>query len=60
MTDKEYQDKKRECWENIKFALRAPNTDRKTFDFIFDRAYALGKQDASVHTINGDVTINFD
>lgn len=50
MTDKEYQDKKRECWENIKFALRAPNTDRKTFDFIFDRAYALGKQEIKQET----------
>lgn len=48
MTDKEYQDKKRECWENIKFALRAPNTDRKTFDFIFDRVYALGKQTEAI------------
>lgn len=45
MNNQEYEQKKRECWENIKFALRAPNTDRKTFDFIFDRAYALGKQE---------------
>lgn len=45
MTSKEYNNKKRECWEKVKFAFRAPNTDRKTFDFIFDRAYALGKQE---------------
>lgn len=48
MTQQEYEQKKRECWENIKFALRAPNTDRKTFDFIFDRAYALGKQTEAI------------
>lgn len=42
MPDKEYQDKKRECWENFKFARRPLNTDKKVFDYIFDRAYALG------------------
>lgn len=44
----EYKHKKRECWENFKFALRAPNTYRKIFDFIFDRAYALGKQTVTI------------
>lgn len=43
MTQQEYEKQKRECWEKVKFAFRAPNTYRKTFDFIFDRAYALGK-----------------
>lgn len=44
MNNKEYEQKKRECWEKVKFALHTPNTDRPVFDFIFDRAYALGKQ----------------
>ncbi len=48
MTQTEYEQKKQECWENFKFALRAPNTDRKTFDYIFDRAYALGRDAESI------------
>lgn len=45
MTSEEYNNKKRECWEKVKFAFSAPNTDRKTFGFIFDRAYSLGRQE---------------
>lgn len=45
MTNQEYEQKKRECWENFKFARRPLNTDKKVFDYIFDRAYALGKQE---------------
>lgn len=44
MTPSEYEQKKRECWEHVKFALRASNTDRKVFDFIFDQAYTIGSQ----------------
>lgn len=44
----EYKHKKRECWENFKFARRLLNTDNKIFDFIFDRAYALGKQTVTI------------
>lgn len=45
MTDKEYENKKRECWEEYcqlppKYVIPAPH-----FEFIFDRAYALGKQE---------------
>ena len=45
MTGIEYEQKKAECWENFKFARRPLNTDKKIFDFIFDRAYTLGKQE---------------
>ena len=45
MTQQEYKQKKRECWENFKFDRRPLNTDKKIFDFIFDRAYTLGKQE---------------
>ncbi len=48
MNNQDYEQKKRECWENVKFALRAPNTAREVFEFIFDRAYALGKQTETI------------
>ena len=48
MNKQDYEQKKRECWENVKFAFSAPNTDRKTFDFIFDRAYALGREKETI------------
>lgn len=54
MDNQEYEQKKRECWEKVKFALHSPNTDRQVFNFIFDRAYALGKQEKDADT----VTIN--
>ena len=60
MNKQDYEQKKRECWENVKFAFSAPNTDREAFDFIFDRAYALGKQekDAEDTTAEDNVTIS--
>lgn len=48
MTQQEYEQKKHECWEHIKFALPAPNTYRKIFDIIFDRAYTLSKQTKTI------------
>ena len=51
MTDKEYQDKKRECWEefkrtNLDGEVRWQPVDRyDVFCAAFDRAYALGKQE---------------
>ncbi len=47
MTQQDYEQKKRECWENFKFARRPLNTDKKVFDYIFDRAYALGEQETA-------------
>lgn len=40
MTNQEYEQKKRECWEE--FTTISPLY--KSFSFVFDRAYALGKQ----------------
>lgn len=60
MTTEEYEQKKRECWGEYVNLLNHNSAARYVFDKIFDRAYALGKLDASIHTINGDVTINFD
>lgn len=48
MNTKEYDQKKQECWENFKFARRSLNTDKKVFDYIFDRAYALGKEKETI------------
>ena len=47
MTDKEYENKRRECWEEFRFKNPAFNDmlGRKIFNQIYDRAYALGKQE---------------
>lgn len=45
MNQEECEQKKRECWESVKFVLRASYTSIKVFHLIFDRAYALGKQE---------------
>lgn len=42
MTDKEYQDKKRECWEEF---CRHIVDEEEEFYNMFDRAYALGKHE---------------
>lgn len=47
MNNQEYENKKRECWEDFKekhFNGNAPWSPYSAFDFTFDRAYALGKQ----------------
>lgn len=47
MTQTEYENKKRECWEE--FCIKNPAFNdmlgRKIFNQIYDRAYALGKQE---------------
>ena len=48
MTDKKYQQKKLKCWGKVKFALHTPSTGRQVFDFIFGRAYALGREKETV------------
>lgn len=47
MTQLEYDQKKRECWTKVRFALRDPNSHTTAFNFIFDRAYALGEQETA-------------
>ena len=47
MTQLDYEQKKRECWEEFCRANPSHNKSifaRKVFAFAFDRAYALGKQ----------------
>lgn len=47
MTQKEYEQKKRECWEE--YTTISPQY--KAFSFAFDRAYALGKQERDADTV---------
>ncbi len=58
MNNQDYEQKKRECWEEFKNAAFNGNTSYSTcsaLDFAFDRAYALGKQekDAEGTVISG-------
>lgn len=52
MTQSEYEAKKRECWEEYcrthKTLINGDDTyliEYEAFDYAFDRAYALGKQE---------------
>lgn len=55
MTQQEYEQKKRKCWEQF---CKDNGIDQKVnisifdaFDQIFDRAYALGKQEKDAETV---------
>lgn len=46
MTQQEYEQQRRECWEEFIGTDGFPTeTMRQCFNFAFDRAYALGKQE---------------
>lgn len=54
MTQKEYEQKKHECWEEFCRANPSHNKSifaKKTLEFAFDRAYALGKQEKDADTV---------
>lgn len=57
MTQEEYEQKRKECWEDVKFALRAPNTAREVFEFIFNRAFVLGKQAAELSSNSEQLSV---
>lgn len=49
MTNQEYEQKKSECWkEYFKHVVCGTDSHRYWFNKIFDRAYALGKQEKDV------------
>lgn len=50
MTTEEYQQKKRECWEEFckEHPLDATANGGVAFRYAFDRAYALGKQTETI------------
>lgn len=51
MTDKEYEQKKRECWEEFRALDRkSPYSLREVNAFAFDKGYALGKQETKQET----------
>lgn len=63
MTQPEYEQKKRECWEEYKREVQwLPVSRYDVFCAAFDRAYALGKQekDAEDTVISGWVARNSD
>lgn len=46
MTQQEYEQKKRECWEEFRqLDRKSPYSLREVNAFAFDRGYALGKQE---------------
>lgn len=46
MTNQEYEQKKRECWEEYtRKCVHEGKSAYGAFNFAFDRAYALGKQE---------------
>lgn len=50
MTRQEYEQKRNECWEE--YCQQYGHTyGRIAFDFAFDRAYALGKQEMDADTV---------
>ena len=51
MTKSEYEQKKRECWEEFMRSTDKIITPRDAFLYAFDRAYALGKQDKDADTV---------
>lgn len=50
MTQTDYEQKKRECWEEYLGECKTTYT-RTAFDFAFARAYALGKQEKDADTV---------
>lgn len=57
MTQTEYEQKRAECWEE--FMTRPhenPQSLRRCFDFAFDRAFALGKLQASCEQVKEEIS----
>lgn len=51
MNKQDYGQKRRECWEEYVNMLNRNCATRYVFDQIFDRAYALGKQEKDADTV---------
>ena len=51
MNNQDYENKKRECWEEYLSKYKTTYT-RTAFDFAFDRAYTLGKQERDAEKAN--------
>ena len=49
MTQTEYEHKRRECWEEFwKDGNLTPHNINQAFNYAFDHAYALGKQQKTI------------
>lgn len=52
MTQQEYEQKKMECWHHLAFNYhKLGDIPKAAFDYIFDRAYALGRQEKDADTV---------
>jgi len=51
MTQADYEQKRNELWYEYTAMLRRNCASRYVFDKIFDRAYALGKQEKDADTV---------
>lgn len=54
MTEQEYEQKKRECFNGFckRYRIEEPSEQNiESFDWIFDHAYALGKQEKDADTV---------
>lgn len=50
MNNQDYEQKKRECWEEY-LAFNDEEYSKSAFSYAFDRAYALGKQEKGADTV---------
>lgn len=52
MNNQEYEQKKSECWEEYtRKCVHESKSAYGAFDFAFDRAYTLGKQDKDAYAV---------
>lgn len=57
MTDKDYENKKRECWEEFRtHVVCGTDNPKGWFERAFDRAFALGKQFGNPEQLNAEET----
>jgi hypothetical protein len=52
MTQQEYEKLNQECWEKFQ-SVDNPRAQRQWFNYAFDRAYALGKQEKDAEKSKG-------
>lgn len=56
MTQQEYEQKKRECWEEVMAQDPSRLLSIASFEAVFDRAFALGKLQASCEQVKEEIS----
>ncbi len=58
MTQTEYEQNRAECWEYVSKTILTigGSKEKRAFDYAFDRAYALGKLQASCRQVNKTIS----